>query len=331
MEQTVTPKVSVIIPCFNAEKFIRPALESVLSQSYENLEIIVVNDGSTDQTSAVISEFKDPRIVFHAQANRGQCAAANAGYRLSTGEYIKFFDADDILDPDIIKLQLDRLNGRTDAIALGQFVRFFGEDYKSLKFPDLSMYVDATPVKWLTDEFSSSEPMMQCALWLIPREIIDRQGLWDERLSLINDFEFFTRILLGAREILYAPGAKIFYRSGVSDSLSGRKDRKSVESAFLSLMLGSDTLLAHENSPATRRACANVLQAFDYNQFPWHFDLRVRVRKRVKSLGGADLVPDGPPGFHALRPYLGWRLSRIVQLAAQSLRFNRASRLRNSK
>jgi hypothetical protein len=173
----------------------------------------------------------------------------------------------------------------------------------------------------------TARPMMQCALWLIPREVLNDAGLWDERLSLINDFEYFTRVALASREILFAPAARLYYRSGVSGSLSGATSRKAVESQFMSLMLGTGHLLAAGSSPHARRACANILQAFDYQHYPNHADLRAKIRSRVAELGGADIAPDGPPGFHKLRPWIGWKAARHVQHAAERLRLNRAARL----
>ncbi len=188
------------------------------------------------------------------------------------------------------------------------------------------MYRDAAPTDWLVAEWSDALPMMQCALWLIPREIIERAGLWDERLSLINDFEYFARVLTAAEQILYTPGARLFYRSGIGGSLSGQKSREAVESQFLSLTLGTGHLLKAEDSLRTRRACANVLQAFEYEHYPNHSDLRAEIRARVAELGGADITPSGPPGFHKLRPWIGWKAARHVQRAAEHLGLNSNAR-----
>jgi len=99
----------------------------------------------------------------------------------------------------------------------------------------------------------------------------------------------------------------------VSGSLSGRKSRQAVESAFLSLMLGTGHLLEAKDNSFTRQACAAVLQDFEYQHFPAHADLRVKIRQRVAELGGATLEPDGPPGFQKLKRIVGWRGARLVQ------------------
>ena len=91
-------------------------------------------------------------------------------------------------------------------------------------------------------------------------------------------------------------------------------------------MLGTQHLLAAEDSPRTRRACANVLQMFEYNYYPTHADLRSKARARVAELGGSDLPPDGPPGFQMLRHLIGWRYARRVQRLAERLGLNGAAR-----
>jgi glycosyltransferase involved in cell wall biosynthesis len=319
-------KVSVLIPCYNAAPFLERALDSVLTQTYSEIEVIATNDGSSDATLEILKRYNRFGVHVINQKNSGQCAAANAAFRQSKGELVKFFDADDVMDVDMIKLQVDRLGGRTDAIAMGEWRRFYGAEPENSPFPHLQMYRDALPVDWLTQEWATTRPMMQCALWLIPRPIITARGLWDERLSLINDFEYFTRLLLGAKEILYTKGARLHYRSGLVNSLSGRKSRAAVESQFLSLMLGTEHLLAVRDTQLTRSVCAGLLQDFDYAHFPTHPDLRAKALARVAELGGSSVEPHGPPGFHVLRRIVGWRLARRMQHLAEANGFNRAAR-----
>src|SRR6186713_1391152 len=100
-------RVSVIIPAYNAEPFIRDSVSSALAQTHRDLEVIVVNDGSTDGTKDRLREFGD-RIRVHEQANKGLPGARNAGAGLSTGSWIAFLDADDLWMPEKIERQLAR-------------------------------------------------------------------------------------------------------------------------------------------------------------------------------------------------------------------------------
>lgn len=322
------PTVSVCIPCYNAERFVAQALESVLSQTYPNIEIVVTDDGSTDRSAEIVSRYKAHGVRLLRQSNKGQCAAANRAFEVCNGDLIKFFDADDVLAADHVALQVERLSSRTDAVAMGEWARFYGDDPSEAVFFPLPAYRNSAPADWLVQEWINARPMMQCGLWLIPRRILEGSGLWDERLSLINDFEFFTRVLCHAEEVLFTAGARLHYRSGVPNSLSGSASRGAVESAFLSLMLGTRRLLAAADSPRARRACANLLQDFDYGYYPSHPDLRAKARTRIAELGGSDLEPDGPPGFHKLRRMIGWRAARRAQHLAEKLKLNSAARRR---
>jgi hypothetical protein len=168
--------------------------------------------------------------------------------------------------------------------------------------------------------------MTQSGMLLLPRRLLDAHGLWYEQLSLDDDFEFFARMISKSGGIRFAPGGALCYRSAIRGSLSGQRTAAAAQSAFLSLDLATRHLLAAKDPANTRRVCANLFQAFDYRFFPQHRSLRSEARKRVAELGGADLAPDGPPGFQRLRPWIGWRAARLAQIAAQKAGLNGASR-----
>jgi len=106
---TNKPIVSVVIPAYNAERFIRRSLESVLRQTYENIEVLVSDDGSTDGTASVVKSYTDPRVRYSYQPNRGQGPARNVGIRQAKGEYIAFLDADDYYLPEKITREVEFL------------------------------------------------------------------------------------------------------------------------------------------------------------------------------------------------------------------------------
>jgi len=103
------PKVSVIIPVYNGAAFIAEAIESVLDQTFNDYELIAVDDGSTDETPGIIKSFADKVIYLH-QANAGQASARNLGYRKSTGQYLAFLDADDRWDPRMLEVSVPILD-----------------------------------------------------------------------------------------------------------------------------------------------------------------------------------------------------------------------------
>ncbi len=312
------PLVSIIIPCYNAARYVGAALDSALTQTWAEREIIVVDDGSDEETQQVLSRYNRKGVTILRQENRGQCAAANRGWHNASGDLIKFFDADDVLAPDLVERQVARLRGRTDAIASAEWGRFYGDDLRTFKANRQSVWRDMDARDWLVESWSDARPMMQCAIWLIPRQVIEVAGGWDEELSLINDFEFFSRMLCHTKDVLFTPGPGLYYRSGIAGSLSGQKSRTAVESAFNSLLRGTGQLLKHRLDAAARRSCANMLQDFIYTYYPEHPDLRKLMVQRVAELGGSDLPPGGPPNFQRLRRVIGWRMARRLQRLARA-------------
>lgn len=114
------PQVSVVIPVWNGERYLREAIESVLSQDLGSFELVVVDDGSTDGTSAILKEYaNDSRVRVHRQANQGLVAALNAGIQLARSGYIARLDADDISMPGRLTAQLRHLESHPEVLAIG--------------------------------------------------------------------------------------------------------------------------------------------------------------------------------------------------------------------
>jgi glycosyltransferase involved in cell wall biosynthesis len=121
MDKNKKPVVSVIIPTYNRAHYLTQAIQSVLDQSYQDFEIIVVDDGSTDNTREVMDSFKDPRLKYFYQENQGVCAARNNGINVSEGEYIYFLDSDDALLENALERQVGVLDRHPDvALSHGQ-------------------------------------------------------------------------------------------------------------------------------------------------------------------------------------------------------------------
>ena len=323
------PKVSVLIPCYNAAPYVGAALESALAQTWPNLEIIVVDDGSTDGSAAACEKYVARGVQVFRQKNEGAAAARNRAHSASTGQFILFLDADDQISPEHITGLGAAITGAPRCVAMSQWDRFRSSPAEA-EFPHRSAYRDASGVDWLVEAWSDARPMMQPGMFLMPRDLLAEAGGWDSRLSLIDDFEFIARVLAISAGVRFAPSARLYYRSGLAGSLSGHKSRTAVKSAFLSSMLATQHLLDAEDSPRTRRACACILQSFEYTYYPGHADLRAQIRARVAELGGADLAPEGPPGFHKLRRAIGWRAARRVQHLAERMKLNGAAGARST-
>lgn len=125
------PEISVLMSVYNGEKYIQEAINSILNQTYQNFELIIVNDGSVDKTREIIEAYKEPRIVlFNLEENRGVGSALQFGLQKTQGKYIAKADADDIFHPTRLEKQKKFLDDNPDIALVGSFVEYFSEDEK---------------------------------------------------------------------------------------------------------------------------------------------------------------------------------------------------------
>lgn len=302
------------MPAYNAGKYIAEAVRSVIDQTYTNWELVIVNDGSNDDTAVILKQFTDSRISIHHQENRGQCAAANKAFHLSKGRLIKFMDADDMISPGYIAEQVKRIGDSDDIIASAAWGRFYNDDISTFKLNEDLIRQDGKPIDWLVSSMDGKQAMMQCAIWLIPRAVLEKSGLWDERLSLINDFEFIIRVLLCAREIRFAENAVLYYRSGLQNSLSSLKSGKGAQSAYDSIKMGTSYMLVFEPSNRVKKVCAACFQNFVYSFYPFHKALIKLAEHKINELGGTtSAFPSG--GYtRLLQKIIGWKNVKKLKL-----------------
>jgi glycosyltransferase involved in cell wall biosynthesis len=327
---TNKPLISIITPCFNASKYLKDAIESVLNQSHKNFEWIIINDGSTDDSEAIIQSFDDPRIRYYKQENKGQCSASNFGLRKATGNYIKFFDADDVMNVTHLEGQVERLNGRTDALASCAWGRFYNDEPLSARFIPETVWQDLDSLTWIKLALSQRNDMMGAWLWLIPKNVLEKTGGWNEDLSLNNDFEFSIRLLLAVKEVLFVENAKIYYRSGLS-SLSQHTSEKAYRAAILSTDLGVSNILEVDNSDTMKKLCANRYQEWMYRIYPDYSPILKDIENKIILLGGSDRKMEGGKVFKLFSFFVGWKSTkrfrnRLIKIGYSKLPFNSTSK-----
>jgi glycosyltransferase involved in cell wall biosynthesis len=201
--------VSVIIPCFNADRFLVETIESVLKQTYRNVELIVVDDGSSDNSRDIIESF-GARVKADFGPNRGPSAARNRGTQLASGDFIQYLDADDLLAPDALSGRLEALRVSNADVAYS--------DWQPLMQAESGF----EPASAVCRTIQSVNPDPQVAIltsfWCPPaailysRRIVTRIGRWNETLPILQDARFLFDAALHNARFAHAPGVTAFYR-----------------------------------------------------------------------------------------------------------------------
>lgn len=192
--------VSVVIPLYNKESAIRQTIKSVLSQTYTDFELIVVDNASTDNSVREVQSIYDERIRLLSQPKKGVCAARNIGIIEARGEYVALLDADDIWDKDCLKELVQLTIDFPDAGLLGvnyaDIRRGKIFPYKQGVVDDFRGFVD--------DYFGTSHGDMYCSSSVILcREMAMRVGLFDERMAYAEDLDFWYRMILSTKVVFY--------------------------------------------------------------------------------------------------------------------------------
>jgi glycosyltransferase involved in cell wall biosynthesis len=209
MDMNNIPKVSVIIPCYNRENFIRETIESVLRQTYPNIEIITIDDGCTDSTRKILEEFRGTiKILEHpGRANRGQSASLNMGISSSNGKYIALLDSDDLFAPLKIARQVEFLEENSDIGLV--YANGFAIDENGKKL--YQMYDETHK------EESNPERVLMDCYFLVPnnamvrRTIFEKAGEFDEALRAGQDHDMAIR-LAEVTKMAYIDEPLFYYR-----------------------------------------------------------------------------------------------------------------------
>lgn len=309
----VSELVSILIPAFNAQRWLGGAIGSALAQSWPRKEVIVVDDGSTDDTLAVAQDFASRGVQVISQVNQGAAAARNTALRAAQGTYIQYLDADDLLHCDKIALQLRGAeHGRLSRTLLtSAWGRFFDRQDHARFAPD-SLWRDLSPVDWMVCKFRDNRFMFP-ATWLVSRRLIDAAGPWNENLSLDDDGEYMCRLVAASGEVQFVERAKAYYRVGNGGSLSSQKSDRALRSGHSALRLCIQHLLALEASEATRRACVCLLQDNLRHYYPEMPDLVDDCQKLARVLGGELTMPQERVHFRMVRSVLGRRMAKRLR------------------
>ncbi len=298
--------VSILIPAYNSEKWIKAAIQSALAQTWQNKEIIIVDDGSSDNTFQIAKEFESKTVKVISQKNSGACAARNRALSLSQGDFIQWLDSDDILAPDKIEIQLSNsdVSPQTRVLHLSGW-GFFYFRIKKARFVPNPLWQDLSPLNWLLNHIGEGYYMYPAA-WLVSRKLTELAGPWDEKIMLNQDGEYFCRVVATSEMVKFSPKALSYHRIGNLYSISGnKKSQKTLESLNLAVNLCIDYLLKLENSETTRKASINCLQKIINTLYQNDSSIIGKNQKRIIELGGSITPVSRTTKFTMVQKILG--------------------------
>lgn len=224
-------KVSIIVPVYNVEKYLRKCLNSLINQTLKDIEIICINDGSTDKSLEILEEYKnrDSRIILLNQENSGQSIARNNGIKKATGEYLGFVDPDDWVDLDYYEKLYNAASTNDTDIAVGGIIRVTGIKKKKFLNFEKETITDNTNLK-----FELCDVPEKSYVWnkIYKTEKLKEIGLEFEKGIFYEDCIFTPQALFYLGEIVTVPNIHYYYLRRGNSTVKQRSEKANADSVY---------------------------------------------------------------------------------------------------
>jgi glycosyltransferase involved in cell wall biosynthesis len=301
--------VSILIPCYNAERWVAGAIESALAQTWPEKEVIVVDDGSTDGSLNVIKQFGN-RIQWETGPNRGGNTARNRLADLASGEWLQYLDADDYLLPEKVARQVEFLAAAPDSdIVYGPVtVEYWSENEVRREREEIPEPHDpwVLLVRWFL-------PQTGCSLWL--RNAIYDVGGWKVGQPCCQEHELYLRLLAAGKRFAYCDHGGAVYRRWSQNTVCTR-DTREVRRRRLEIVQNAQNFLAARNSLSRVRLTAINQARFETARAAWQCDREESLHiMRLVSNSQPEFLPSGffaHPAYLRLYRLLGFRLTEFI-------------------
>jgi glycosyltransferase involved in cell wall biosynthesis len=316
----INPLISIIIPVYNSEQYISDTIVSCIEQTYENIEIIIINDGSTDNVEEVIKGFSDPRIHYYKKENEGACVARNFGISVSKGKLLQFLDHDDILDKNKLFQQvLSYLKFGDDYIYSSKMGTVSG--VKKEVETNYEIYETSfTPLKYFETLFNQFGKYITTGAWLVTEKLVKTTHGWDANAGLNDDGEFFMRLILNSNGIRFSSESIFYFRRDVPNSFSKKRNSKDVYIKWLYSYSSYVKYFKLKLPEVTyRKLGRKALSVYYCCTFPNYPDLLLECESQIKSLGYRGPSAYGGNKFMLISKILGvkntlrlWSIKSLV-------------------
>lgn len=306
------PLVSVVIPCYNCARFLAGTLESVFCQTLQDFEIIAIDDGSTDDTVAVIRSFGS-RVRAEFGPNRGASAARNRGTELARGEFIQYLDADDLLRPDALEKRVNALISSGADVAYSDWQRL--EEQENGNF-ELGSIV----ARRIEDIHAEPQIALFTNFWAPPaallyrRRVVEAIGAWNESLPIIQDARFLLDAALVGGQFVYVPGVGADYRVHRSNSLSRRNPVGFVCDVFrnacqVEAIWKNNGGITTQRRAALEQAYGQAARFFFEHDRPTFYTVLAKIHEL-----NPNYLPSSPTALRQLSRWLGYEQAEAIAL-----------------
>lgn len=256
MNNIINPKISILVPVYNVGAYIKDCLLSVVNQTYRNFEVVLVDDGSKDDSVDIAeSILSNSAVEYHIirQNNMGSCTARNVAIMHSCGDYLLHLDADDKLSETLLEKQIETLRTHNFDRRTICFCKWEGLEDGSVGLSKIITHDFSIPSDLLVDLYLNHECLYPHC-YLVPRSLVEDSGMWDVSVVLDQDGDFFSRIIVCSNNVLYTSGTKVYYRFGNMTSQSKQVSYKAVNGFVDTAIKKAKLLLRHSNNPKVKDA-----------------------------------------------------------------------------
>jgi glycosyltransferase involved in cell wall biosynthesis len=300
-------KVSVVIPCYNAGPVLREALDSVLSEGYPNLEVICVDDGSTDDTLEILREYEH-HIVLHDGPNGGVSVARNIGTALAQGAYIKYLDQDDILLSGGIQTQVEALELSGGDVAYGNWQRLEQQEDGSFALAN----IEGNEIEGEHEVALLFDFFCQIAAYLFRRTIVDRVGGFSENLPIEGDVRLVLGCAIEGAGFVHCDQLVSLYRIHADSQC--RRDQAALHREICALAREIEEIWRKRDGTldaARRNVLARAYGRVSRNLYDTDPDCAQLALEAIERLE-PDYVPQSPARLRLASRWLGYRRAEAL-------------------
>lgn len=303
------PLVSILIPLYNAEKYIEETITRALMQTYPNIELVIVDDHSTDNSLGIAQKYASEKVHIYSNPKKGGNAARNYAFEKCSGEYVKFMDADDYMDDCMIEYQLKRLLAEKEpegCVAFSPVIMRFADSRDQYQ-QGRSIDHDYMPGIELLIDIWRGKGWHCPHCHLMHRSLVKKANLWDETVLKNQDGEFFARIYAAATKAISVKTVNAIWRQ-THNGVSRQTSEKAWKSFFETHRRIAELILSYKNNEETKYNCSRYICASLFEHYPIP-DVCIKAQELFLKKHNMKFVVPNKRRYKYLSSVFGWKFT----------------------